>query len=121
MRGPPAQTTKRSRRPAGLEELDELGHVVDVDVLLGHDLADQDGVGIHLDREVDELLVRDLRAEVVGLQLRVALQAVVVVVALHVHDGVDAHGVRVEAGAGADDDDLAAEARRGSPCTSSIE
>ena len=52
-----------------------------------------------------------LRAEVVGLDHRVALEAVVVVVALHVHDGVDADGVRVEAGAGADDDDLAADAR----------
>jgi hypothetical protein len=32
-----------------------------------------------------------------------------VVEALHVHDRVDAYGVRVEAGAGADDDDLAAD------------
>ena len=44
-----------------------------------------------------------LWASIIG----VALQAVAVVVALHVHDGVDADRVRVEARAGADDHDLA--------------
>jgi hypothetical protein len=44
--------------------------------------------------------------------LVVALQPLVAVVALHVHDGVDAHGVRVGFDAGADHHHLAAHALR---------
>jgi hypothetical protein len=54
----------------GLKELDELRHVVDVRILLGDDLAYQYRVGLHLEREVYELLVRHLGAEVVRFHLR---------------------------------------------------
>ena len=53
----------------------------------------------------DQLVVGHLAAEVEGLEPGVALQAVVAGVALHVEDGVDAHRVRVGAGAGAEHDD----------------
>ena len=32
----------------GLHQLDELGHILDVDVLLGHRLRDEQGVGMEL-------------------------------------------------------------------------
>src|SRR5450756_1266621 len=44
----------------GLEQLDKLREVLDVDVLLRDDLAHQDGVGIALERRLEELRARDL-------------------------------------------------------------
>ena len=90
----------------GLHQLDEVGHVVDVDILLGHGLRHQQGIGVEFDALGDELLVGHLRAEVVGLNHLVALQSVVAGIALHVHDGIDTHGVGVGTRRGADDDDL---------------
>ena len=91
----------------GLDHLDELGQVVHVQVLLGDGLGDEDHVGAHLDRLRQQHAVGDLAAEVVGLEGAVALEAVVAVVALEVEHRVDAHAVRVRAGARADDHDLA--------------
>src|SRR5450759_1637797 len=48
----------------GLEQLDELREVLDVDVLLRDDLAHKDGVGNALERRLEELRAGDLRAHV---------------------------------------------------------
>ena len=48
MRGPPATDDEAPALALGLEQLDELGQVADVDVLLGHDLRHEDRVGVHL-------------------------------------------------------------------------
>ena len=93
----------------GLGQLDELGQVLDVDVLLGDGLGDQHHVGVDLGGLAEELLVGHLGAQVVGLHHLVALQAVVAGEALAVHDGVDAHGVGVGTGGGAHDHHLAAQ------------
>src|SRR5665647_2006199 len=79
----------------GLEQLDKLREVLDVDVLLRDDLAHQDGVGIALERRLEKLRAGDLRAHVERVHLGIALQAVVPGEALHVHDSVDADRVRV--------------------------
>src|SRR5450830_1225742 len=93
----------------GLEQLDELGEVLDVDVLLRDDLAHQDGVGIALERRLEELRAGDLRAHVERFHLGIALQAVVPGEALHVHDGVDADRVCVALDGRADDAEPAPE------------
>ena len=85
--------------------------VVLVDVALGDHLGDEDGVRLLLLRLADQLLVGHLAAQVVGLEPGVALEPVVAGVALHVEDGVDAHGVGVGAGARAEDDHPPAELR----------
>ncbi|MNY00444.1 hypothetical protein D3C86_1329360 [compost metagenome] len=93
----------------GLEDLDQVGEGHDVEVLLGDHLGDQDSVGLFGDRPRYQRLVGHLSAHVDGVDHPVALQAVVAVEALHVHDGVDAHGMGVGAGAGAYDRELAPE------------
>src|SRR6185312_6590444 len=92
----------------GLDHLDELGQVLDVEVLLRDSLRDEDRVCVDLDRLAQQHAVGNLAAEVVGLEGVVALEAVVAVVALQVEHRVDPDAVRVRAGRGADDDDLAA-------------
>ena len=56
---------------------------------------------------LQKLLTGDLRAHVEGVHLRVALETVVSGEALHVHDRVDAYGVRVALDGGAHDSQLA--------------
>jgi hypothetical protein len=80
-----------------------------VAVLLVHDLAHEDGVGLFLHRVVHELLVQHLRAEVARVEALVTFEAVVTLVALHVEDRVDADRVRVEPGRGAHDDQFPAD------------
>ena len=91
------------------KELDELGEVLYVDVLLGHDLAHKDRVGVTLERGLEQLRARNLRAHVERVHLGIALEPVVPGEALHVHDGVDAHGVGVALYGRADDAELAAQ------------
>ena len=62
-----------------------------------------------LESALGELLIFDLRSQVVRLEAFVALETFVARVAFVIQDRVDADGVRVAAGAGADDDDFAAE------------
>src|SRR5690606_10059985 len=88
-----------------LDQLDEGSGVLLVAVALRDDLADEDGVGADLARDGRELLVFDLRAEVVHLEALVAFEALVAAVAFVVEDRVDADGVRVASGAGTDDDE----------------
>ena len=107
----PAEEQDHLAPPAlALEELDERAPVLLVAVALRDDLADQDGVRTERAGARRELVVLDLGAEVVHLEALVALEPLVARVALVVEDRVDADGVRVAAGAGADDDDLAPEA-----------
>ena len=108
-RGPPQARIICPRLPLRLDHLDELGQVLDVEVLLGDRLRDEDRVGAHLDRLREQHAVGDLAAEVVGLEAPVALEAVVAVVALQVQHRVDPHAVGVRAGAGAHDHDPAPE------------
>lgn len=81
----------------GLGQLDELRHVLDVDILLGDGLRDQGHISVKLLTLLEELLVGDLRAEVISLDHLVPLQAVMAGKALPVHDGVDAHGMGIGA------------------------
>ncbi len=92
-----------------LEIFDELGKVLDMDVLLGDGLGNEKHVGVDLERLFDKLLVRDLGAQVVSLYHLVALQPVMPGEALAVHYRVDADGMRVRAGGGADEYELSAE------------
>ena len=70
-------------------------------VLLRHGLGDEQSVGTEFNGFGYELVVGHLAAEVVRLYHVVAFQAIVSGEALHVHDGVDAHGVGVRARGGA--------------------
>ena len=89
--------------------LDEGAPVVFVAVALRDDLADEDGVGGQGAGARDELLVLDLRAEVVDVEALVALEAFVARVAFVIEDGVDADGMGIAARARPDDDDLSPE------------
>ena len=91
----------------GLRQLDQLGEVLDVDILLGDGLAHQQHVGVDLLGLLQKVLVEHLGAEVVALDHLIALQPVVAREALAVHDRVDADGVGVGAGGGPHHDDLA--------------
>ena len=64
-RGPPKSRMTSRRQPCALEQLDERAAVLLVAVALGDDLADEDGVGVERAGARRELLVLDLRAEVV--------------------------------------------------------
>ena len=80
-----------------------------MDILLGHRLRNQQGVGLEFDRFGDELFVGHLAAHVEGFEHLVALQSVVACEAFHVHNGVDTYRMGVRAGAGADHHDRAAD------------
>jgi hypothetical protein len=82
----------------------------DVAALLRDDLRREHRVDRAIAREAHEVLDRDLAAEVEDLELLVALEAVVALVALHVEDRVDADRVRVGPDAGAGDAHLAPDA-----------
>ena len=101
------------RHPSGRVGLPEgrrhLGDIVQVGVLLGDDLADQDRVGLLGLGASDEVGHEDLGAEVDDLDLGVVLQALLPREALDVEDRVDADGVRIGADAGPHDDEPALE------------
>ena len=59
-----------------LEQLDQLGQVLDVDVLLGHCLRDYKSIGMQFHRFGDKVLVRYLTAKIIGIYHIVALQAI---------------------------------------------
>ena len=50
----------------GLQKLNEVGEVLDVNVLLRNGLGDQQNIGVQLQSLLDEVLIGDLRAKVVA-------------------------------------------------------
>ena len=69
-RGPPQARITLLAQSLRLDHLDELGEVLDVEVLLGDGLRDEDRVGADLDRARHERAVGHLTAEVVGANAR---------------------------------------------------
>ena len=76
----------------------EFDHVFDVNIFLSNGLRYQKGISFQLDRFGDELFIGNLTPQVVSLDHVVAFQSIVSGKSLHVHDGVDSHGVGVGSG-----------------------
>ena len=106
--GTPADEEHFVPKLFSLSQFDEPGEVFDVDVLLGHYLGNEDRIGIFGPGTAQQLFRRHLGAEVDSVEPLIAFQAVAVVVAFHVHNGVDPHSVGVAFDAGANDCDHAA-------------
>jgi hypothetical protein len=88
-----------------------LGNVVDVGVLLGDDLADENGIGLGRASLGDQVGDEHLSPQVDDGDLGVVLQPLLPREALDVEDRVDPDRVSVGADAGADDDQPAAQPR----------
>ena len=101
----------QKRHLAGGVRLPESGRhrlgVVDMGILLGDDLADEDGIGALGSGALDEIGHEHLGTEIDHLDLPVVLEPLLAGEALDVEDRVDADRVRVRADAGADNDEFA--------------
>jgi len=78
---------------------------LEVLILLGHDLGDEDRIGLEFGRPADQIFMRDLRSKIGHLKDRIRFEPFIAGNSFHRKDRVDSDCMRIRSGRTADNDD----------------